>query len=106
HHVLDDLRARDANDRVGHVVGDGIQAALDDGEGNRIDIHAPNSRTMQPMASLWTRASGGTTMVASNSSMMSGPARGVPSTASRPTISTRMGSLPRKNETSRVPDRL
>ena len=40
HHVLDDLRAGDAHHRVGHVVGDRIEPALDDGEGDGIDVHA------------------------------------------------------------------
>jgi hypothetical protein len=39
HHVLDDLRAGDAHHRVGHIVGDRIEAALDDGEGDGVDVH-------------------------------------------------------------------
>ena len=39
HHVLDDLGARDPHHRIGHVVGDRIEPALDDGKGDRIDLH-------------------------------------------------------------------
>ena len=88
HDVLDDLGARDPDHGVGHVVGDRIQPALDDRKGDRIYFHASNSRTMQPIASLCALASGGTTMVASNSSMISGPWRDEAPSALRSTIST------------------
>src|SRR5665647_702927 len=94
HHVLDDLGARDPHHGIGHVVGDRIQPALNDRKGDRIDFHSSNSSTMQPMASLCTMASGGTTMVASNSSMISGPCRAEDPTALRSTISTATGALP------------
>ena len=93
HHVLDDLGARDPHHGIGHVVGNRIQSALDDRKGDRIDFHASNSSTMQPIASLCTVASGGTTMVASNSSMISGPWRAAPPIAPRSTIWTANGCL-------------
>src|SRR3954467_8317546 len=73
HYVLDDLRTRYADYGVRHVVCDGVKAALYHGKGDRVDFHVSSSRTMQPILSLCTRASGGTTMVASNSSIISGP---------------------------------
>src|SRR5262249_51369588 len=97
HHVLDDLRARDVHDRVGHIVNDGIEPTLDHREGNGVDLHVlpPISITMLPIASRETVASGGTTMVASNSSMISGPRRAPRSTDWRVTIGVSVKSSPR-----------
>ena len=88
HDVLHDLGSRDADDRVGHVVDDGIEAALDDGKRNRVNLHEPSpiSITILPRPSRHTVASGGTTIVASNSSMISGPASGLRSIDRRGTI--------------------
>ena len=36
-HVADDRRARGAHHRPGHVVDDGVERALDDREGDRVD---------------------------------------------------------------------
>ena len=102
HHVLDDLGARDADHRVGHVVGDRIEPALDDRKGDRIDLHASNSRTMQPIASLCDPGvrrhhDGGVEFLDDQR-----PWRGVAPSAPRSTISTatcrlaaRKGDLPR-----------
>ena len=60
---------------------------------------------MQPIASLCTFASGGTTMVASNSSIRSGPCRSEAPSASRPTMSTATGASPRANEMVRATER-
>ena len=57
---------------------------------------------MQPMASQWTVASGGTTTVASNSSTIKGPGRATLPRASRPTIGTDTASSPRANDTARL----
>src|SRR5262249_45243472 len=105
HHVLDDLRARDAHDGVGHVVDDGIEPALDYRERNGVDLHVlpPISTTMLPIASRETIASGGTTMVASNSSMISGPGRAPRSTDWRVTIGVSVKSWPRWKDTARRP---
>src|SRR5260370_33805999 len=105
HDVLDDLGTRDPDHGVGHVVRDRIQTALDDRKGDRIDLHASNSRTIQPIPSLCALASGGTTMVASNSSMISGPWRGAQPSALRSTILTATAASPRAKEICRVPVR-
>src|SRR5262245_63329277 len=78
HDVLDDLGASDPDDGIGHVVDNGIETALDDGKGDGIDFQAatPVSITTLPISSRHTPVSGGTTMVASNSSTIIGPGRG------------------------------
>ena len=95
HHVLDDLRARDAHDGIGHVIGDRIETALDHRESDRIDFHAasPNSITTLPMSSRCTVALPGTTIVASNSSITSGPAAGSSDNVDRSTTATAIGRV-------------
>ena len=78
HHVLDDFRPRGADDVVGHFVHDRIEAVLDDGEGDRIDIArsagihiycsitlSGTSITRLPQPSLRAVAPGGRTIVVS-----------------------------------------
>ena len=48
HHVLDDLRARGAHHRVGHLVDDRVQRVLDDGEGDGIDVRMAASGIVSP----------------------------------------------------------
>ena len=74
HHILHDFRSRGANDVIGHLVDDGIEAVLDNGEGDGIDRggHGHCSRTlsgtsirMLPHPSDRASASGGRTIVVS-----------------------------------------
>ena len=48
HHVLDDLRARDADHRVGHLVDDRVERALDDREGDGIAQRTGGFRHRSP----------------------------------------------------------